>query len=37
MDLQTIREKIRQKVYQTRSDFFADIEQILINCVNFNG
>ncbi|XP_058813451.1 transcription initiation factor TFIID subunit 1 isoform X2 [Topomyia yanbarensis] len=37
MDLQTIRERIRQKKYQTREEFIADINQIVENSSLYNG
>lgn len=37
MDLQTIREYIRQKKYQTRDEFLADINQIVENSSLYNG
>ncbi|XP_058465400.1 transcription initiation factor TFIID subunit 1 isoform X2 [Malaya genurostris] len=37
MDLQTIRERIRQKKYQTRDEFIADINQIVENSSLYNG
>lgn len=37
MDLQTIREHIRQKKYQTRDEFIADINQIVENSSLYNG
>ncbi|XP_065085735.1 transcription initiation factor TFIID subunit 1-like isoform X2 [Ochlerotatus camptorhynchus] len=37
MDLQTIRENIRQKKYQTREEFIADINQIVENSSLYNG
>lgn len=37
MDLQTIRENIRQKHYQSREDFLADVNQIVENSTLYNG
>uniref|UniRef100_A0A182XX78 Transcription initiation factor TFIID subunit 1 n=1 Tax=Anopheles stephensi TaxID=30069 RepID=A0A182XX78_ANOST len=37
MDLQTIRDYIRQKKYQTRDEFLADINQIVENSSLYNG
>ncbi|XP_055631687.1 transcription initiation factor TFIID subunit 1 isoform X2 [Toxorhynchites rutilus septentrionalis] len=37
MDLQSIRENIRQKKYQTRDEFIADINQIVENSSLYNG
>lgn len=37
MDLQTIRENIRQKKYQTRKDFLDDVNQIYENSALYNG
>ncbi|XP_052869820.1 transcription initiation factor TFIID subunit 1 [Anopheles cruzii] len=37
MDLQTIREHIRQKKYQTRDEFLADVNQIVENSALYNG
>ncbi|XP_035795589.1 transcription initiation factor TFIID subunit 1-like isoform X3 [Anopheles albimanus] len=37
MDLQTIREHIRQKKYQTRDEFLADVNQIVENSSLYNG
>uniref|UniRef100_A0A1Q3F3H4 Transcription initiation factor TFIID subunit n=1 Tax=Culex tarsalis TaxID=7177 RepID=A0A1Q3F3H4_CULTA len=37
MDLQTIREYIRQKKYQTRDEFIADVNQIVENSSLYNG
>lgn len=37
MDLQTIRENLRQKKYQSREEFLADINQIVENSTLYNG
>uniref|UniRef100_A0A182J0C7 Transcription initiation factor TFIID subunit 1 n=1 Tax=Anopheles atroparvus TaxID=41427 RepID=A0A182J0C7_ANOAO len=37
MDLQTIREHIRQKKYQTRDEFLVDVNQIVENSSLYNG
>ncbi|XP_053660820.1 transcription initiation factor TFIID subunit 1 [Anopheles marshallii] len=37
MDLQTIRDNIRQKKYQTREEFLTDITQIVENSSLYNG
>uniref|UniRef100_A0A182QS87 Transcription initiation factor TFIID subunit 1 n=1 Tax=Anopheles farauti TaxID=69004 RepID=A0A182QS87_9DIPT len=37
MDLQTIRDNIRQKKYQTREEFLNDINQIVENSSLYNG
>ncbi|CAH0750822.1 unnamed protein product [Diatraea saccharalis] len=37
MDLQTIRENLRQKHYQSREDFLADVNQIVENSTLYNG
>lgn len=37
MDLQTIRENIRQKRYHSREEFLADASQIVENSTNYNG
>ncbi|XP_053696319.1 transcription initiation factor TFIID subunit 1 isoform X2 [Sabethes cyaneus] len=37
MDLQTIRERIRQKKYQTREEFITDVNQIVENSSLYNG
>lgn len=37
MDLQTIRENLRQKKYQSREDFLTDVNQILENSTLYNG
>lgn len=37
MDLQTMRENLRQKKYQTREDFLSDANQILENSTLYNG
>lgn len=37
MDLQTIRENLRQKKYQSREEFLADINQIVENSKLYNG
>ncbi|XP_055377436.1 transcription initiation factor TFIID subunit 1 [Condylostylus longicornis] len=37
MDLQTIRENLRQKRYQSREEFLADVHQIVENCSVYNG
>jgi len=37
MDLQTIRENIRQKRYTISSDFLADVTLIYENSVIYNG
>ncbi|XP_058174167.1 transcription initiation factor TFIID subunit 1 [Anopheles ziemanni] len=37
MDLQTIRENIRQKKYQTRDEFLVDVNQIVENSSLYNG
>ncbi|XP_016841601.1 transcription initiation factor TFIID subunit 1 [Nasonia vitripennis] len=37
MELQTIRENLRQKKYQSREDFLADVNQIKENSLLYNG
>ncbi|KAK3914724.1 Transcription initiation factor TFIID subunit 1 [Frankliniella fusca] len=37
MDLQTIRENIRQRKYKSRKDFLEDVHQIVQNSTTFNG
>lgn len=37
MDLQTIRENLRQKKYQSREEFLADINQVVENSTLYNG
>lgn len=37
MDLQTIRENLRQKRYQSREEFLADVNQIVENSTKYNG
>ncbi|GAB0087540.1 Transcription initiation factor TFIID subunit [Sergentomyia squamirostris] len=37
MDLQTIRESLRQKRYQSREEFLADVNQIVENSTVYNG
>lgn len=37
MDLQTIRENLRQKKYQSREEFLADVNQIVENSTLYNG
>ncbi|CAH1113327.1 unnamed protein product [Psylliodes chrysocephalus] len=37
MDLQTIRENLRQKKYQSREEFLADVNQIIENSSLYNG
>lgn len=37
MDLQTVRENLRQKKYQSREEFLADINQIVENSNLYNG
>ncbi|VVD00816.1 transcription initiation factor TFIID subunit 1 isoform X1 [Leptidea sinapis] len=37
MDLQTIRDNIRQKHYQSREEFLADVNQIVENSSLYNG
>lgn len=37
MDLQTIRDNLRQKKYQNREEFLADVNQIVINSNLYNG
>ncbi|XP_023310146.1 transcription initiation factor TFIID subunit 1 isoform X2 [Anoplophora glabripennis] len=37
MDLQTIRENLRQKKYQSREEFLADVNQIVENSNLYNG
>lgn len=37
MDLQTIRESIRQKRYHFRQDFLSDVYQIVHNSIVYNG
>lgn len=37
MDLQTIRENLRQKKYQSREEFLADVNQIVENSNVYNG
>ena len=37
MDLQTFRENLRQKKYQSREEFLCDVNQILENSTLYNG
>lgn len=37
MDLQTIRDNLRQKRYQSREEFLADVNQIVDNSTLYNG
>lgn len=37
MDLQTIRENLRQRRYQSREEFLADVNQIVENSSLYNG
>ncbi len=37
MDLQTMRENVRQKRYHTRGDFLTDVNQIVENSTLYNG
>ncbi|KAK3100550.1 hypothetical protein FSP39_021637 [Pinctada imbricata] len=37
MDLQTMRENMRQRKYQSREQFLIDINQIVENCKMYNG
>ncbi|KAK9885772.1 hypothetical protein WA026_013642 [Henosepilachna vigintioctopunctata] len=37
MDLQSIRENLRQKKYQSREEFLADVNQIVENSTLYNG
>lgn len=37
MDLQSIRENLRQRKYQNREEFLTDINQILENSILYNG
>lgn len=37
MDLQTIRENLRSKKYQSREEFLADVNQIVENSTLYNG
>ncbi|XP_034951275.1 transcription initiation factor TFIID subunit 1 [Chelonus insularis] len=37
MDLQTIRENLRQKKYQNREEFLSDVNQIVENSTLYNG
>lgn len=37
MDLQTIRENLRQKKYHSREEFLADVNQIVENSALYNG
>lgn len=37
MDLQAIRENLRQNKYQSREEFLADVNQIVENCSLYNG
>lgn len=37
MDLQAIRENLRQNKYQSREDFLADVNQIVENSTLYNG
>lgn len=37
IDLQTIRENLRQKRYQSREEFLADVNQIVENSTLYNG
>lgn len=37
MDLQTMRDNLRQKKYQSREEFLADVSQIVENSAMYNG
>lgn len=37
MDLQSVRENLRQKKYQSREEFLSDINQIVENSTLYNG
>ena len=37
MDLQTVRENLRQKKYQSREEFLSDVNQIVENSTLYNG
>lgn len=37
MDLQAIRENLRQNKYQSRAEFLGDVDQIVDNCSLYNG
>ena len=37
MDLETIAKKVSSYKYHTSTEFLADIEQILANCILYNG
>lgn len=37
MDLQTIRDNLRAKKYQSREEFLADVNQIVENSSIYNG
>lgn len=37
MDLQSIRDNLRAKKYQSREEFLADVNQIVENCSIYNG
>lgn len=37
MDLQTIRDNLRQKKYQSREEFLSDVNQIVENSALYNG
>jgi hypothetical protein len=37
MDLQSIRENLRQKKYQSREEFLSDVNQIVQNSTLYNG
>jgi transcription initiation factor TFIID subunit 1 len=37
MDLQSIRENLRQKKYQSREEFLSDVNQIVENSTLYNG
>ncbi|XP_038063067.1 transcription initiation factor TFIID subunit 1-like [Patiria miniata] len=37
MDLQTMREKLRARKYQSRDEFLSDVQQIVENSATYNG
>ena len=37
MTLSTIQLRINSKAYKTRGDFVADLQQIVHNCLTYNG
>jgi transcription initiation factor TFIID subunit 1 len=37
MDLQTIKDNIRERIYHTRAEFQKHVQLILSNCVLYNG